>query len=107
MNRTEAMQKLVSIEPITEREIVKACGWPYGEAVKVLKTLVQSGVISYGHIGTCERIYFKRSAVSALRGIGKDSRMESVRLETDKRNGEGSARNVGRMACVAGEGGAK
>lgn len=103
MTRTDAMQRLVAVEPLTERDAEACCGWPMGEATRVLRGLAIAGVVRYGNFGTGQRLYFAgRSPVHALRGTGEVARVESLRLGADQRYGEGRAGNVGRMACAAG-----
>jgi DNA-binding IclR family transcriptional regulator len=106
MNRVEALEKLIQVEPITAREIVAACGWPDGEAIRVLTKLVEQGRVRYVHIGCGQRLYFVgRSAADALRRTGQAAGLESLRVGADQRHGKGRAGNVGRMACAAGGGG--
>ena len=103
MTRTDAMQRLVAVEPLTERDAEACCGWPMGEATRVLRGLAIAGVVRYGHFGTGQRLYFVgRSAAEALRGTGPRSGLESLRVGANQRHGEGRAGNVGRVACVAG-----
>lgn len=106
MNRFEALEKLIRVEPITAHEIVAACGWPDGDAIRVLTRLVEQKKVRYVHIGCGQRLYFVgRSALEALRGTGPRAGLESVCLGANQRNGEGRTGNVGRVACAAGGGG--
>lgn len=106
MTRAHVMQRLVAVEPLTERDAEACCGWPIGEATRVLRGLAIAGVVRYGNFGTGQRLYFAgRSPFPALRGTGEIARMESLRMGADQRNGEGRAADVGRVARVAGGGG--
>lgn len=103
MNRFDALEKLIQVEPITAREIVAACGWPDGEAIRVLTKLVEQGRVRYVHIGCGQRLYFVgRSAAEALRRTGEIAGVESLRLGANQRDGDGGAGNVGRVARIAG-----
>lgn len=103
MNRIDAMQRLVAVEPLTERDAEACCGWPMGEATRVLRGLAIAGVVRYGNFGTGQRLYFAgRSPFSALRGTGEVARMESLRLGANQRDGKGGTGNVGSVARVAG-----
>lgn len=51
MTREEAMQKVVSIEPITKDELRRVCGWPTDEFERALNHLIKIGRLTYRHIG--------------------------------------------------------
>ncbi len=51
MTHEEAMQKVVSIEPITKDELRRVCGWPTDEFERALNRLIELGRLTYRHIG--------------------------------------------------------
>lgn len=51
MTRTEALRKLIALEPITLGEIHAVCGWPCGEVEKALRELLKTGAVTFKHYG--------------------------------------------------------
>lgn len=51
MTRTEALRKLIALEPITLGEIHAVCGWPAGDVDKALDELLRAGLVTFKHYG--------------------------------------------------------
>ncbi len=49
MTRTEALRKLIALEPITLGQIHTVCGWPCGEVETALRELLKAGSVTFKH----------------------------------------------------------
>ncbi len=79
MTRSEALLKLLAIEPETRDQIIVITGWPAEETAAVLDALVAQHQVSYtaghGGYGTGRRLYFTRTphAVFDLPALGREA----------------------------------
>lgn len=59
MTRSEALKKLIAVEPICKDEMFRACGWPMLEMETLLKGLVEAGEVVYSPAGWNQRRLYR------------------------------------------------
>lgn len=79
MNRSEALLKLLALEPETRDQIIVITGWPAEETAAVLDALVATRQVGMtlggGGYGHGRRLYFTRKphAVPDLQALGREA----------------------------------
>lgn len=59
MSRSEALKKLIALEPICKDEMFRACGWPMLEMEALLKELIVAGEVIYSCAGWNQRRLYR------------------------------------------------